>query len=795
MATPMKPSSFFARSALALAVATSAVPIVLAPMQAHAQSQQQDFNIQAGALGDALNRFGQQAGILLSYPASLTDGRRSPGLQGQYGVDEGLARLLSGTGLQAVRQANGGYALALVEALSLEATQISSRALSGRAVTEGTGSYTATGGSNTATRLGLTPRETPQSITVVTRQHMDDFGLNGLDDVMRHTPGITVVPYDSERTTYYSRGFTIDSFQYDGIPTTRDTRYSSGDTLSDSAIYDHIEVLKGASGLMTGMGDPGGTINLIRKKPTREFHGHITAGAGSWDNYRTEVDLGGSLTESGNIRGRAVVAYQDKHSYLDHYERKTKVYYGVLELDLSPDTLLTLGANYMNSSPKGSSWGGTPLFDSNGNFNDTSRSFNTGAKWSSWEQYSRSVFATLEHNFAGGWAAKINLTNQVNGYDAPLAAAAGGQPNPATGLGAILSLGKFDGEIKQNAIDAYVKGPFSLMGREHEVVIGATASRREWKTKDYYPAYDSAVEDFYNWNGDIAKPDWGPAYLTEEVTRELGGYITGRFNLRDDLKLILGSRVADYRGENTTETGIWVPYAGVVYDLNKIFSLYASYTSIFKPQTRMDEQGKTLEPLDGDSYEVGIKGEFFDGRLNGSLAYFEVTQDNYAILSGSRTPGGSSAYTAVQGVKTKGYEAELSGELLPGWQAQMGYTHKTARRNGVKVATWEPEDQFSLYTTYRLPARLSPVTVGGGARWQGKSWNTLTNPVRGTREELTQGAFWLLDLMARYQISENLSASLNVNNLLDKKYYYNSEINSYTWGEPRSVSISSRWDF
>lgn len=295
--------------------------------------------------------------------------------------------------------------------VDLGATMITSNQLG--TITEDSGSYTP-GTIATATRLVLTPRETPQSITVVTRQNMDDFGLNNIDDVMRHTPGITVSAYDTDRNNYYARGFSINNFQYDGIPSTaRNVGYSAGNTLSDMAIYDRVEVLKGATGLLTGAGSLGATINLIRKKPTHEFKGHVELGAGSWDNYRSELDVSGPLTESGNVRGRAVAAYQDKHSFMDHYERKTSVYYGILEFDLNPDTMLTVGADYQDNDPKGSGWSGSfPLFDSQGNRNDVSRSFNNGAKWSSWEQYTRTVFANLEHNFANGWVGKVQLRSQ-----------------------------------------------------------------------------------------------------------------------------------------------------------------------------------------------------------------------------------------------------------------------------------------------------------------------------------------------------------------------------------------------
>lgn len=110
---------------------------------------------------------------------------------------------------------------------------------------------------------------------------------------MEHTPGVSIVTYDSERTEYYARGFAIQNFQYDGIPMMRDSAYSAGNTLSDMVMYDRVEVLKGATGLLTGAGTPGATINLIRKKPTRGFQGHVTASAGSRDSYRTEIDLSG----------------------------------------------------------------------------------------------------------------------------------------------------------------------------------------------------------------------------------------------------------------------------------------------------------------------------------------------------------------------------------------------------------------------------------------------------------------------------------------------------------------------
>lgn len=782
------------------------LPLAL-PAFAYAQQQVQAFDIAPGPLSEVLSRYAQAAGAPIAFQSQQVAGVNSAGVRGSYNVVDGFAKVLEGTGFAAQASADGYQLQALPQAngtLALAATEITSNQLG--TVTEGTGSYTP-GTIATATRMVLTPKETPQSITVITRQHMDDFGLNAIDDVMRHTPGITVSTYDSERTNYFARGFSIENFQYDGIPTLRNSAYSSGQTLTDMAIYDRVEILKGATGLLTGAGAPGATLNLIRKKPTRDFKASIELGAGSWDNYRSQVDVSGPLTDSGNIRGRAVAAYQDKHSFMERYQRKTSVYFGSLEADLDDDTLLTVGFDYQNNDPQSSGWSGSrPLFNTNGDRIDVKRSYNNGAKWSRWEQYNRGAFATLERSFANGWVAKAQVTHQLSGYDAPLGSIQSA-PSPDTGLSTVYA-NKFTGLTRANSADVYLSGPFSLLGREHELVVGASASNSHWKGKDYgSPTHaNGKVVDFWNFDGNFAEPDWGaPTYINDLTTRQSAGYMTSRFSLADPLNLFLGGRVANYklRGtDDSTETGRLVPYAGVTYDLNENFTAYASYTDIFMPESyNRDRNNKLLEPSEGKNYEGGIKGEFFNGRLNTSLAYFEVHQSHRAEPDAeyNAAPTNPSVGYASKGIeaKTKGFEAEMSGELAPGWQAQAGYTHKIIRdQSGKKVSTWEPQDQLSFYTTYKLKGPLDRLTVGGGARWQSRSWQELYNRYKSKNEEFAQEAYWLVDVMARYQVTENLSATLNLNNAFDKKYYTNIGFyNTAYYGDPRNVMLTTRWSF
>ncbi|WP_449193011.1 TonB-dependent siderophore receptor [Thauera sp.] len=769
--------------------------------QSGAEHTVRQFDVPAGSLDQALSRFGQQAGVQLAVDAQLTAGLSTPGVSGQLSATDALQRLLRGTGLEAVRDSSGEITLRKrpIGPTTLQAVQVSANQLG--EITEGTATYSP-GAIATATRLVLSPRETPQSISVITRNEMDDFQLTNIDKVMHHTPGISILTYDSERTVYYARGFAINNFQYDGIPMERNSGYSAGNTLSDMAIYDRVEVLKGATGLLTGSGDPGATINLVRKKPTREFQGHASLGAGSWNSYRTEVDLSGPLNAEGTVRGRAVAAYQDRESHLDGYRRKTPVFYAILEADLGTSTLLTVGADYQDNKPTRSTWGGIPIYDTTGNFNKRPRSFNNGATWSSWEQYTRTVFATLEHYFDNDWVVKLQLNHQINGYDAPLGAVGGGNPNPADGSGTRMWVGRYVGKTRAGAADFYASGPFELFGRKHELVLGGGASDRRWTNKGDGPqvGYPTSVADYYGWNGRVPEPNWNdPAAWhgqNDETTREKGLYSTVRWNLRDDLKLITGARVSSYDRGSMNESGVVVPYLGVVYDLNGTHSVYASHTGIFKPQSRRDESGNALDPLEGTNLELGLKSAFLGGRLNTSAAIFQLEQDNFAQATGGLTPDGGTAYRAISGVKTKGYELELSGRLDAHWNLHAGYSHSVSRRQGEKVSTLAPANQLSIFATYKPGGEDGRLTLGGGARWQDETWGDVFNPAAGGMVKHTVADYWVVDAMASYRFNKQLTGTLNVSNLLDKKYYtiFNA-YSTYTWGEPRSVNVSMKYAF
>ncbi|RWU22809.1 TonB-dependent siderophore receptor [Pseudomonas alkylphenolica] len=778
------------------------------------------YDIPAGSLATALSQFAAASGVMITFSSEETAGLQSPGLHGDFELEQGFARLLQGSGLRVLQAGEKRYVLARSEngsALELGATSINAAGLG--ATTDGTGSYT-TGSSNTAIKLPLSLRETPQSVSVITRQRMDDQALNDLTDVLKQTPGLSVQSLGSERFNIYSRGYSVDNYQFDGIPTTLDiVSQVSAQSLADMAIYDRVEVLRGASGLMTGAGDPSATINLVRKRPTAEFKGHVTAGLGSWDKYRTELDLSGPLTPTGNVRGRMVAAYQQNNSYVDHYSQEKQIFYGILEADLSDTTLLTVGADYQKNEPEGSSSVAFPLFYSNGKQTDFSRSTNSAARWSSNPQDALNTFASIEQQLGYDWSLRVAVNQMyIKRDDYKLATASWGFPDINTGAGVRLYGGAGSTWQKQTGVDVMAQGPFQLFGRQHELIVGYNFSRFENR---HSPLRGTAIEgtfvNFYDWDNYTKEPNTsnGKLYDGDTTIYQSGSYIATRLRPTDDLSIILGARASNYKynydleyvltpnsNRNTQyrESGVVTPYAGVVYDLNDIHSVYASYTSIYKPQSVRDANGATLDPREGDNYEVGLKSEFFGGRLNTSIAAYQIKQDNLAVVDpGKVIPGTTSAaYKAVSGATTRGFEVEANGELMTDWNVAASYNHSiTEDADDERINTEAPANMIKLWSTYRLPGDFNRLTVGGGANWQSGTHITVTPSSALGTVKATQEQFTVVNLMARYQLTDQLSTSLNVNNVFDKKYISALDTTFFSgyYGEPRNVMLTTRYDF
>lgn len=663
---------------------------------------------------------------------------------------------------------------------------------------------------DTATGLGLTLMETPQSVSILTADRIQDQNLRSLTDVVNNAAGISSKAYDSSRNAFSARGFDVTNYQIDGIPVTWDGGSSAGETQTDTALYERIEIVRGATGLLTGAGHPSASINLVRKHAdSKELAGYVSASSGRWDTRSLTADVGSGLNSDGSIRGRFVTSYEDGESYVDYAGNEKSVFYGVVDADLGDNTTISLGASYQDNKPTASQWGGLPIFFSDGSQTDWDRSKTVGADWTYWATDHTTLFANLEHYFAEGWQLKLNANKTESTSDMRLLYLYGA-PDPVTGEGMGASPARFDNRRTQYDVGVRLSGWFSLFGRQHEVVLGATRSIQDFDYYNWTADSTAPVGNFFDWDGSHPQPQWSNHYrFSDQITIQTGYFAATRLSVSDELKVVLGSRVSDWErtGQNYgteldySESGVVTPYAGVLYDLTSQHTLYASYTEIFQPQNYQDRNGEYLDPVTGKNYELGLKSRFFDDSLHATATLFRTQEDDVAVDDPDFVPDPESnqlaAYLAADGVVTEGYELELVGDLSEQWQISASYTRFEATQDDTDgssntVNTRFPGELLRLFTTYQWDR----LTLGGGVNWEGRSYTEVTNTGTGEPATVEQEAYALVNVMARYRFDERLSAQLNVDNLFDETYY--SQIGFYTqlaYGEPRNVTATLKYQF
>lgn len=779
-------------SAAAVAASNSAAVV----QQASASTRA--YHIGAGPLGTALAHFAAAADITLSFSPSQTQALHSAGLQGNYSVHAGLAQLLADTGLEAVDLGEGNYVLRSLPP-QLPAVRV-------MATTEGSGSYT-TGLTNTATRLDLSIRETPQAVSVITRQRLDDQGLNEVSDVLSQTVGLvlnTSGPLGSDNNMVYARGFPLENYQVDGVA--RSTRFGFQNDIADMALFDRVEVVRGASGLLNGVGEPSGAVNLVRKLPTTEFQAYVSGKYGSWNHYRTEADISGPLSDDGNVRGRLVAAWQDNDSFVDRLALTKKIFYGVLETNLSDSTFWSLGVEYQDHKTTGGDRFGVPLFYGDGTPTHFSRTTNIYPDWGYHTRENLSIFSTLEHYFANDWRVKLDVEKSSREYDSvmPSTAFAGGWFDVDT-----VTAGRWGGKPEQTSINLHTVGQYNLLGRAHDLVLGASYYDSEEKGLSYHGA-DEPIDDMDALikTGKFKKLDVSPNGASSyTLEKQSGTYLATRLHPVDGLSIILGSRLSNWKtrsdytdadgvtdvGATSKDTSVVTPYAGIVVDINEYLSLYASYTDIFKPSTNYDLNGALLKPAEGSNTEGGVKLAFFDDKLNLLANYYKTLQDNVPeYVPGpngavNRGPTGHYVYQGIDGTKTTGYELEISGQLGSNWELGGGFSEAEPKdANGKARLTHIANKTFKLFSHYKASHWVEGLSVGGNLRWQ--------DGVYSSSVDFAQGSVALFDIMAQYAITPRLHAALNINNLFDKTYY--SSIQYEAWfGEPRSTYLTLRYNF
>lgn len=808
------PSPLALAAALTVALAAGHAPLAHARSGATVAAAPVAINIPAQPLGQALNELARQANLQMTFPAALVAGKNAPAVSGQMTVRQALGRLLAGSGLEAlvggssivVRQAPpqlGGEVVLPMVTVPADGPGPSNPSI------EYLGRET-----RSATGLPLSIKETPQSITVITEKRMEDQQLKTINEVLAQTPGVSVKEYDSSRQYYYARGFEVKNFMIDGVPVLFDPGWGTGEQYLSTAMYEQVEIVKGSTGLMSGSGNPSAAINLVRKRAhARSFQSTASVSLGNRDKLSGTVDVASPLNGDKTLRGRAVVSHEQEDSFRDVGDSARSLLYLTAEMDLADGTLLTIGGSYQNVENNGPTWGGLPLWYSDGSRTNWNRSKTTAADWTYWDIVHQNLFVELDHKIMGDWKLKASI-NQGSSSGSSRLLYVYGAPNRVTGLGLTpWTGGRFTVDTQYYMADLSVSGGFELFGRRHDATLGVSRSEREFIAHAYNVTGTSPIGNFNAWKGrGYPLFTYGSRYLWEDyIDTQTAAYGSVRLNVSDGLKVIAGTRVTNFEldiapggvsiaaGDSIKHDRVVTPYLGVLYDINETSTAYASYTDIFNTQGERDRNGKLLEPVVGKSYEVGIKSGFMNNRLVASAAVFRIEQDNLAQVDVGQTVPGTPdpAYYASKGAKSEGYELELAGMVSDGWDVQLGWTSYQAKdANGAPVNTEQPRKLLKVFTTYRLPGAWSKWTVGGGATWEGKSYATARNTVTAIRERVEQDDFALINFMTKYQVNDRLALQLNIDNLTDETYYTNiGTFGQIAYGMPRTTRLSMKYEF
>ncbi|WP_311222776.1 MULTISPECIES: TonB-dependent siderophore receptor [unclassified Acidovorax] len=658
--------------------------------------------------------------------------------------------------------------------------------------TEGSGQYITR--EISVGKLVQSPRETPQSVSVITRQRLDDLNLTKLEDAVKQTTGVNVTRLDGagNYNSIQSRGFDIGAVLLDGVPIPQGANFA---TAMDTAIYDRIEVLRGPSGLLQGASEPGGTINLVRKRAQSALGLNANVSAGSWGMRRADVDLTGALNAAGTLRARVVAVKDDRDSYVDTLKNDKTLGYGTLELDITADTTLSVG--HTRQKIRATVDQGLPAY-ADGRLPDVPRSTFAGLVANRQDLDSTDTFAELEHRLAGGGMVKfaardVHRESLYQSARANSVLAANGNYQ--------LQKVNFQQDVQDRNYDLYVTSPLSLLGRTHRFLLGMSHTENESLDGNSVFGQPSTA-NLFNPQYDLPYPSITlPGYQTATKRTENALYGQAQISATDRLKVLAGARLSWAKAETRTlSTGQntatadpgrqFIPFVAAIYELNENLSAYTSYAETFVVQSNLDRAGQLLTPRSGSQIEAGVKGEFLNKRLQAHFAVFRILDKDRAVAD----PDVTTASVAGGKVRAQGFETEVSGQVAPGWDMLAGYAFTATKylqapvaQQGQVFSPITPRHSVNLSTRYAFRnATLQGLSVGGGLNYRSEFF------AQSGALRITSGDYTLFNAQVAYQINDKLAVSLNVDNLFDKNYYekVGSLGRQSFYGEPRRVTVA-----
>ncbi|MBT2338568.1 MULTISPECIES: TonB-dependent siderophore receptor [Pseudomonas] len=796
--------------AYGLLITSTAGGVLVAP-GAFANTATQHYAIAAGSLDTVLNQFAAKANVILSFSPQQTGQMQSPGLTGDYSVEQGFAQLLQGSGLQAMAQAPGSYtlyALPTGQTIELAATSISATAANPMDLDYATDVGYRAQNSRIGTKTSTPLSETPRSVSVVTGQRMKDQKSQTLTDVLGYVPGIFAPPFAAGDSLagdlFYIRGFNATDYGYgllrDGLRV-QGNRY---DTSSEPYGLERVEVFRGPSSLLYGENAPGGLVNLVSKRPTATPQGEVQLGYGSHNRRQVGVDVSGPLAENDNILGRIVMLGRNADTQTDHVPDDRLYIAPSLTLNFDDFNTLTLLANYQKDHTNmelGLPAAGTLLSNPNGQLpKDTMLG---DPDWNTFERETWSTGYEYSHRFNDDWQFRQNsryLQSRITRHETWPGSLNNG------GFGRRVNVTAYDRFNKSMvySLDNQLEGKFSTGGLENTLLFGASYDRTSFNQ---------------DWNAGVVGPVdiYNPVYLGDPKTpiavqntlleQQMKGVYTQLQSKYDRWLFLLGGRQdwvdSDFRdkvasaGNISSKDKKFTYQGGLMYQFDNGMTPYVSYSTAFVPVQQISNAGTPLEPITSSQYEVGLKYEpiGWDTAFTASVYDLRKKDDTYFDAT-------TSTYRQVGESRAKGVELELNSNLTPALNVTASYTYTDARvtedapTSLVKghQMTGVPRNQASFWAKYRfLESNLKGLYVAGGVRYFDSAYAYTAPTLYG---KLDAGDVTLVDAAVGYQIDTHWSVDLNAKNLFDKEYVSGcNDAGRCYWGEDRTLlgTVSYNW--
>jgi len=588
---------------------------------------------------------------------------------------------------------------------------------------------------------------------------------------------------------YNVRGFETEALYRDGFTSRR-----GFNAAPDASTLERIEVLKGPASGLFGRADPGGIVNMVTKRPQRERFTRVTASAGSWDRYRSTLDVNTPLNASGSVLGRFNMALEDNGSFRDHMETQRYVFAPSVSWQLGDKTLLFVSGQYLRNDSVFDR--GIPAF--NGHFGQVRiRNFHGEPSVGKLKNKNQSIQAILEQQLGENW--KLRLANQF--YRGHLYGAAVLSNAPLASTPNILRrlYDWRDYKWHDAHTHAEVHGKFRLFAWEHQVLIGTEYEFYRYDSYRPYSPYSNA------YGVDIFNPVYGAAApamtnLSHTLLREenyalnfqdqiyFNERLIGSLGVRyDSVKVRTLNRVTSVRSRY--ERDATVPRAGLLYKLTPNVSLFANASRSFMPNGT-DSNGNVYDPEEGIGYELGSKLSFFGGQLSATLGLFHITKEN--VKAPNPDPLLDDPITVGE-QRSQGFDMQITGKLSDRLRLIAAYAYidaevsKDTRANytGKRLAN-VPEHNASVFGVYALPHNFE---VGSAYTYVGSRKSSISG-------NLAVPGYRTLDLFMRWRANDRLSLTLNLYNVLDKDYYTRGWS---TWaavpGDPRSFKLTANYRF